>query len=415
MHVLVIDRDPASRAALFGRLQLASKQAEIRRVDFIPLDANEIATYDPELAHACLIGPGCYEVLDKVVERVRGSLPNCLLAVVLENETYANEAVLLRKNFNLRVMPLGDLAQLASFLIDAENQLQAKGESTGKGVIAVTQLKGGVGATTVCAALAACYARHGLSVAIVDLDDVNPQLTDWGRVGVAQRTVTSEFLRQGDVPQKRINELVSPVEGFGGRLVVVGQPERYNEGFHFKADVLDGAPSSSDYINALINTLKREFEIVLFDTGMSWGVAAFSTFPLCQEILLVTDDDGMSVRRTLDNLERLRRESDDPEEFDLSRWSLVLNAYSGKLIKPQDLANEIQSMEILPPESNLYTIPFSDSGRQWGAPGQTLYDLADDSVKFVITKIAATMVPFRFEESADLMGKIAKKWKTLIG
>ncbi len=415
MFLVILDSNPASRAALLGRVQEAIRQAEVRKLEPVEVDLPRLESFDASQAVGCIIGPGYFSEIDQVVEQVRVNLSSCPLGLAIESEVYATDAVALRKRLNLHVMALGDLAQLVGFVIECDRQVSAQGSvHKNRGVVAISQMKGGVGCTTLTTALAACWAKHGLTVAAIDLDDVNPQLTEWGRVGLAQRTITSEFLRQGEVPSHRINEMLHPVEGFEGRFVVVGQPERYNESFHYKADVLEGAPSSSEFITSLISCLQGEFDVVIIDTSRSWGIATFAALPLCQHVLCVTDDDGMSVRRTLDGLLRLKREANDSEEFDMSRWSLLLNAYTGRLISPRDVASEIRDMDLFPPESNLYTVPFSERGRQWGAPGQTLYEMADEKTRFVVRKIAYSLIPFRFEQTENaLVAKIIKKLQAI--
>lgn len=416
MFVVIFDIDPASRAGLTGRVQLASKQAEVSRADVIVADHQSISSINPADVLCCFIGSGCYSELEDAIERVRSCFPKIPIAMVLENEVYAAEAVSIRRSFGVKVMPLGDLAQIAGFLIDSESQSLKEKGTQGTGIFAIAQLKGGVGATSVTAALAACWARHGLTVAAIDLDDVNPQLTEWARVGSTQRSALAQFLKRGEVPASRLNEIVSPVEGYDGRLVVVGQPEQYRDGFHYKADVLEGAPSSSHFLPSLVRVLRSEFDVVVIDLGRSWGVSTFSVFPICQQVLLVTDDDGMSVRRTLDGFQRLLLESDDPDEFNLTHWSVLLNAHSGKLISPKDLAAEIQDMELLPSDSTLYTIPFTEKGRQWGAPGQSLFELADEETRLTITRIAHSLMPFRYvEQAANAVNRLVKKFKGILG
>ncbi|MBX7143554.1 MAG: AAA family ATPase [Oligoflexia bacterium] len=415
MDIVILDNSPESRAGLSARVHEALRQAELEQLGVAELDTVAAATHDWSRAAGCLIGPGAFADIDDALSTLRLAFPNGRVAVVVEPDVYSRQAVLLRKRLNIPILSIADITQLASFLIECESANTAV--NTGprnKGVVGVCHLKGGVGATTVTAALGSCWARHGLSVCAIDLDDVNPQLTAWGRVGISQRTVTAELLRQGEVPANRINELVFPVEGYEGRLVVVGQPEAYNEGFHFKANVLDGSPSSSEFMSSLIGNLTAEFDAVIIDMSRSWGVAAFSTLPLCQNLLLVTDDDGMSVRRTLDCLQRLRKESDDPDEFDFSRWSLVLNGYTGRLISPKEIALEIQEMELFPSDASLFTVPFSDSGRQWGAPGQSFYDTADPKTREVVRKMAATIVPFRYEPEQTGASKILRKVQSLV-
>ena len=415
MYLVVIDNQPDSRAALLARVQEALRQVDTKRLDIIALELNQIESFDWSTASGTLIGPGCYSEIDEIVRRVRFSNSSGFTGVVLENEVYASHAVELRKRLDVNIMALGDLVQIAGFVMDSDARSTTLNSAAHEGgIIGVSQLKGGVGTTTITAALASCWARHGLSVAAIDLDDVNPQLTSWARVGVVQRTVTAELFRQGKVPANRINELVHPVEGFEGRLVAVGQPEGYNESFHFKANVLESAPSASEFMQSLISNLREEFDAVVIDLGRSWGVSTFASLPLCEHLLLITDDDGMSVRRTLDAFARLRSESDDPDEFNLSKWSLILNGYTGQLITPKEIAQEIQNMELFSPDSNLYTIPFSETGRQWGAPGQSFYDTADAATRKVVRKVAYGLIPFRYDPEESVGGKILKRWQSIV-
>lgn len=416
MDLVILENSPQARAELSGRVHEALRQVEIDRLKPIELDPVSAASHDWTHVAGCLIGAGCLAELDEILGTLRLVFPNGQVAFVVDADLYARQSVTLRKRLNLAVLSGADVAQIAGFILEADQAAQANSLGPrNKGVVGVCQLKGGVGATTVTTALAACWARHGLSVAAIDLDDVNPQLTAWSRVGIAQRAVIAELLHSGEVPANRINEIVFPVEGFEGRLVVVGQPESYNEGFHFKANVLEGSPSSGEFMNSLVSNLCAEFDVVVVDMARSWGISTFATLPLCQHVLLVTDDDGMSVRRTLDGLQRLKKESDDGSEFDLARWSIVLNGFTGRLISPKEIALEIQEMELFPSDANLFAIPFSESGRQWGGPGQTFYDLADQNARQVVRKVASSLIPIRAEPEKTGISKIVGRLQKMVG
>jgi cellulose biosynthesis protein BcsQ len=415
MLLYIIDPDTKFRDELSARTHEALRQAGLKRVEVVEGDFSLLqGNHNTEEIACCFLGPGCYEQLEDAIGMFKGVFPDKPVALILDNDRYSTEAVELRRLVNIRIMPIADLAQMAGFILDCESQLGTAPGSKNRGIVSVVQLKGGVGTSTIAAGLAACWARHDLSVALVDFDDVNPQITDWGRVGSSQRRAMSEMLQQGEVPKYRINELAHPVEGFNGKLVVIGQPERYQESFHFKADILDGAPSAAVFVNSLLNVLRDEFDVVVIDTGRSWGVTTFSVLPLSQQVLLVTDDDGMSVRRTLDNLHRLTRESDDPSEFDLSKWSLVLNSYTGKLLSPKDLSIEIRELDLFPDTATLYTVPYSPLGRQWGGPGQSFYEMVDEGEKAGIRKIAFSIVPFKQEIEIPLVDKLRNKFQKLV-
>ncbi len=415
MRILIVDPDANSRDVLYGRVEEALRQVGLRRVEILSGEVGALTVdYGPEPISGIFLGPGCYAGAEQIAQICKGSFPTVPVALVLDNEVYTADAVELRRAMSARLMALADIAQMAGFILDCESQSSAGPGKKNRGIIAVAQLKGGVGTSSLAAALASCWARHHLSVALLDFDDINPQITDWGRVGTSQRKAVSDFLRAGEVPKHRINECLNPVEGYDGRLVVVPQPERYQESFHFKADVIEGAPSSALYVQSLLQGLREEFDVIVIDLGRSWGIASFATLAHCQQVLLVTDDDGMSVRRTLDNLQRLADESGDSEEFDLQRWNLVLNAHSGRLLSAKDLSVEIQELDLFPESSVLYTVPFSERGRQWGAPGTSLYDLAEPHIKDGIKKIAFNLVPFKMETEPPIHEKLFKQLQKLV-
>lgn len=416
MRLLLIENNEATRQTLLTRIQEALRRAGLRRVQVIEGDADSLTECltieNPSLT---FFGPGCYRQLDELIDTFRSLQPTAPLAVVLDNDVYANEAIELRKALSVRLMPIADIAQIAQFILEVEGQLGATVGGRNRGVVTAVQFKGGIGTTTVAASLAACWARNDLSVALVDLDDLNPQVTDWAKVGSAQRKAVSDALREGEVPRYRLDELGFPVEGYDGRLVIIGQPEHYSEGFHFKADVLEGAPSSAEYIKSLISVLQDEFDVIVVDAGRSWGVSTFALLPLSQHVLMVTNEDQLSLKRSLDNLQRLYSESDDYSEFDLSRWRVVLNGFTGRGLSIPDVSKEIEEIGLFPQDAALYTVPFSESARRWTASSETVFEKGDEQVQAAIREIAFNLVPFRLQESQAPGSKFKRRLKKLAG
>jgi cellulose biosynthesis protein BcsQ len=416
MRLLLIDNNEATRQVLMARIQEALRRSGLRRVQVIEGDADALTECltieNPSLT---FFGPGCYRQLDELIDTFRSLQPTAPLAVVLDNEIYANEAIELRKSLQVRLMPIADIAQIAQFILEVDSQLGAGVGGRNRGVVTAVQFKGGIGTSTVAASLAACWAKNDLSVALVDLDDLNPQITDWAQVGAAQRKAVSDALREGDVPRYRLDELGFPVEGYDGRLVIIGQPEHYSEGFHLKADVLEGAPSSAEYLKSLISVLQDEFDVIVVDAGRSWGVATFALLPLSQHVLMVTSDEQQALKRSLDNLQRLYSESDDFSEFDLARWRVVLNGFSGRGLSVADVSKEIEDVGIFPQDAALYTIPFCDSARRWSGSKETLFEKGDEQTQAAIREIAFNLVPFRLHEAPARGGILKKKLKRLVG
>ena len=396
MRILILDNNPTLRGAVVGRVEEALRQGGLRRVEIIesePDSLSSLVAEDPP--HLCFVGPGCYRDLEEDLRKLRIVYPKIPVAIVLSNEVYSAEGIELRRQLKLRVMPIADIGQMAQFILDVDIPAQG-GSHSNRGVVAVTQLKGGVGGSTIANGLAAAWARNGVSVALVDLDDTNPQTTDWARVGLSQRRLISECIKRGEVPAYKIREVLYPVDGFDERLWVFGQPEHYGESFHFKADVLDNAPSIAGFMSSLLEGLQAEFDVVVIDTGRSWGISTFASLPFCQKVLMVTDDDALSVRRSMENFGRIHRESDDPAELDVSKWSFVLNAFTARLLSEPDVRQEIKDADLFPDKFDLFVVPYSARGRDWCLTSMSFFDQAEQGIQSALCEMAFALVPFQY-------------------
>jgi cellulose biosynthesis protein BcsQ len=400
VRVFVFDINEEKRGILLARLEEALRQSGLKHGQLIEGDyktlSSMVAKGTPD---SVVLGPGCYGDLNQSLMKIRSLYPTAPLAVVLENEVYAAEAVELRRSITARIMPLADIGQMAQFLLDCDTQSGGVSGGRNLGTVFVAQFKGGVGATTISCGLASCWARHGHSVCLLDLDDVNPQLTCWARVGQAERSLAAEFLRLGEVPQYRLKELCEEVAGFDGTLRVIGQPLLYGEGFHMKAEILAQAPSAAVYMSSLLASLQGEFDVVVIDGGRSWGISSFAALPFCKNVVMVINDDQTSLARSLETFMRMYRESDDPREFDLNKWTILLNAHAGGGLDPEYVAKAVAELDSFPEALDLFTIPLSERGRDWTLGETAFYDAADDKTKAVLREVAFSLVPFRFEHN----------------
>ena len=240
------------------------------------------------------------------------------------------------------------------------------------------------------------------SVSLVDLDDVSPLISDWSLASAQKRRAVSELLLEGEVPQNRVTEILSLVPG-KERLFVVPQPIAYGESFHFKADVIEGAPSSAEFIPSMIGALENENDLVVLDLGNSWGISTFSALPLCKSILFIFDEDKTSMKRSFETLRRFYRESDDPAEFDFSKWSFVKNGSTNTLVSMEQAAEFLARSELRQDQFEMSEISFSLSARDWYLTAesdnpQSLYSLAEDKIRSEILALAQSIFPFQVEE-----------------
>jgi cellulose biosynthesis protein BcsQ len=405
MRVFLIDPMPESRGLLLERVQEAVRRVQIKRLEILDGDFNllrEQAGGEPPALG--ILGPGCYEDLESAVERFKGFFTAVPICVVLENSIYASEALELRKFISGRILPIADIAQLAQAILDVIGASTTSGSSFG-GTVGVIHVKGGVGASSLAASLAACWSTFDRQVSLIDLDDVSPLLSDWSRASLQKRRAVGELLLEGEVPRNRVDEVMAPVPGYQN-LRVVPQPVLYGEGFHFKADVIEGAPSSAQYIPSLISGLEERNDLVVIDFGRSWGVSTFSALPLCKTVLFVFDEDKTSLKRSMETLRRFYRESDDPQEFDFNRWRFILNGATNSIIKTEQAEEFISRAELRPESFPVTEIKFSITGRDWylsseGEHPHTLFEFAEPKIQNQLLNLAHSIFPFPHRTVAE--------------
>jgi cellulose biosynthesis protein BcsQ len=389
VHLVIIDYRPEFRAALIGRAREAIRQAGLKRFQPYEVDRFHLDRFDWSLSSGAIIGPGCEHEIVQVIADVREKFPVGKIGVVLKKEQYRAQATDLRIEYGVYPIPEGDLAQIVSFVIECDRVQGDDGqEFKNRGIVGLVHFKGGVGCSSISAALAACWARHDLQVALLDFDDVTPNITHWSQAEEVHRMAVSNFIRMGQVPPGRLNEVLYPVEGYRGRMFVVPQPEHYGDSFHFKSNAIPDAPGIRTYIESLFQELKREFDVVVVDLGRSWGISTFVSLSMCQKVILVCDDDPSALRQTVRGCERLVRETNNDALLGIKNWNIVMNSYTGQVVTPREFQQQFELLDIFSPSTSYPVVPYSRSGRFWGNPGITLYELSDEATQEKLIQLA---------------------------
>jgi MinD-like ATPase involved in chromosome partitioning or flagellar assembly len=396
VRIFIIDPDVESRANLLERTREAIRKLDMKRVELLDGDFDLIVSRvgeDPPVL--TIFGPSCYANLERFVSRFRSFHRRALFCVVLENAVYAAEALDLRRFISGRLIPLADVAQIGQMILDACSLSAAGGTTANQGLFSFIQLKGGVGSSTLVTSFASSWAYHGYSVAILDLDDINPTITRWSQVKPEARHLMGEFIKAGKIPENRLAEICTAVAGYEGSLTVIGQPLLYRESFHLKAEILENAPSAVEFIEESLPHLLKAGDILLVDTGRSWGVSTFKFLSASEKIILVIDDDSSSMIATAENLHRLFRESDDTSEFQFAKWSIIINASGEGNLQEAEVRRRFEEIDLAFEGMPIFFIPSSEKGRNWTlSPAKTLYDLTTTEVREGFDQVASKLLPF---------------------
>jgi len=319
MEVIVIDSDPSARAMLLGRLQELKRARELQSIEPVPLLPRAISERSFASVAAIILGPGLASSNLELLKAIKAKA-HCPIAALFHPSPAGTLSIAIESDEDLKLFLVRSLAQ---------SQLAKLAEA--RKIIGVVHFTGGVGASTLVQELGETIAKKGNETTLVDLDDVSTALSVWCKAGLSQRAAVSDALKRGTISEGHLSELLCSVSE---RLTLVPQPESYAEAFHFKANVLENAPVASLMINSLLSSLRAQDRAVIIDFARSWGLASFAALPRCGQILFVISASPIEkVRHSIECLRRFKRESDAADEFDTSRWIVVVTRCAAEQIE----------------------------------------------------------------------------------
>lgn len=293
-----------------------------------------------------------------------------------------------------------------------ETKALANAVDPGRGVIGLAHFKGGVGASASALSLASCWARSGCEVAIVDLDDVSPQITEWGETPPKSREAVGRCVLKGTFGERDLEACLHPVHGFDRKLFILGQPLTYSERFHFKAKVLEGAPNISEFLSHLLPCLSARFEVVIIDLSRSWALSTFSSLSFCNHLLLVSQAESYCVQSSLSLMSDLKNESEELSSG-APPWSLVLTTLQEPAVNLSKLENVVEGHEMHGYFSGFFLLPFATRVNIWGRKGASLFDLGDERYRVEVKSLAQALLKRSTGLEATVSSKLLRKLQSM--
>jgi pilus assembly protein CpaE len=235
-------------------------------------------------------------------------------------------------------------------------------------IITVFGAKGGVGKTTLATNLAVAFARKAkMSTVLVDADDTFGDAAS--ALSIRPEASVIDALRQVEALDGDTLKKLMAYHDSG--LGVLGSP---NSPFDWK-----GLPG--ERLEALLQQLARQYDVVLVDTGNSLSDACLTALECATMVFWVTTPDYASVRDSLQALQALRGLRVDSEKI-----RLVLNVVSPDLdVRPQTIEEALGA-------SIFWTVPYDRTLRRASQGGQAVIDASPHSAAAeTIAELALTL------------------------
>lgn len=378
MIVLVIDTSAESQADTVRIFEsIPPTDAEVLDLRFKLASENDFESKLDEIDIAVL-GPQLGERGLAIARRISVSHPWIQILMVCSDEAYRQGLfrnapfVGVRKVFPVSGNPLDFLQELIA--IHAE--FKREGRAREGRLIAVTHAKGGVGATTIAAALGEVASLSGKRVLLWDLDIETRDLTRslvsadeeakiFSQIVNGSREVSKEALLECLAPIADNVSLLPPPDSMAESVDLVC----HTDGINLTQRILDVARISFDYL--------------IVDTAGRIGPTTGTVLRLCDICVFVIDDTVFGLTAAdlyLNFVMGLLEES--------TRIRFLVNGLSGPAGIVSQIAQELSVGHNLTDENWLLPpVPADTKGSSWPGSGSSFYGLANQKTKSVLDRI----------------------------
>jgi cellulose biosynthesis protein BcsQ len=379
MKLLIVDNTTEAQAFCAKRIE-AFNQADMEMLDLkVKLVGEREAGDRIAEADVLVLGSG---LSDRAVALARQSLavaPWLHIVMFVTDEAYGGGAFRqahsagVRKVFPDSASPLDFLQELVA--IHAE--FRREGRTREGRVIAITHAKGGVGATSIAAALGEVCSVYNRRTLLWDLDVETRDLSRSLTVnGVEAKVVSAWVNGSREISRESLRDAVIPIST---EVSVLMPPDRMAESMDLVCHT-DGMTIAQ----RVVELSRVLFDVVIIDTGGRLGPATGTIMRLADVVLVVIDDTILGLTAVdlyLTFVKTLVGSTD--------RLMFLVNPYSGALLGVEQIMAELEPAHHLGEAPwRLPPVPNDPKAALWPGSGRTLYSMGQKGTREKLERIA---------------------------
>lgn len=379
MKVLIIDSTMEAQALCAKRFEAISP-ADAEMLDLKFKLSNDRDFIDRlQEADIVVLGSGLGERSVLVARQALTTAPWLQIVMFVSDEAYgggafrAAHSVGVRKVFPESCSPLDFLQELVAIHAEFRRDGRAK---EGK-VIAISHAKGGVGATSIAAALGEVASVFNKRTLLWDLDVETRDLSRSLTVSGSEAKVVSAWVNGSrEISRESLKDALIPVSS---DVSVLMPPDRMAESMDLVCHT-DGM----QIVQRVLELARVMFDVVVVDTGGRIGPATGTILRSSDTVAIVLDDTILGLTAVDLYLTFVKTLVGDAE-----RLAFLVNGYTGNYLSAAQIASELEPAHQLGEFPwRLPLVPNDPKGSQWPGSGRTLYSLGSRSTRAVLEKIA---------------------------
>jgi MinD-like ATPase involved in chromosome partitioning or flagellar assembly len=379
MKLLILDFSTEAQAFCAKRIE-AFNQSDMEMLDLQVHLVNE-HDYTEKLdeADVLVLGSGLGDRATAIARQAMSAVPWLHIIMFVRDDLYGGGAFRsahacgVRKVFPDSASPLDFLQELVA--IHAE--FRREGRTREGRIIAVTHAKGGVGATSVAAALAEVCSVFRRRTMLWDMDVETRDLSRSLTVNGAEAKVVSAWVNGSrDISRQSLTDALIPISS---EVSVLMPPDRMAESM----DLICHTDGMS-IVQRVAELARVLFDVIIVDTAGRMGPASGALLRVADEVVIVIDDTILGLTAVdlyLSFVKTLVGGSD--------RIVFVVNPYSGALLGVDQIAAELEPAHGLGQMPwRLPPVPNDPRAALWPGSGRTLYSMGQKQTRAVLETIA---------------------------
>ena len=382
MKLLILDFSTEAQAFCAKRVE-AFSQSDMEMLDLQVHLVNE-QDYAEKLQEAdvLVLGSGLGDRATAIARQAMATIPWLHIIMFVKDDAYGGGAFRsahacgVRKVFPDSASPLDFLQELVA--IHAE--FRREGRTREGRVIAITHAKGGVGATSIAAALAEVCSVYRSRTMLWDMDVETRDLSRSLTVNGAEAKVVSAWVNgTRDISRQSLTDALIPISS---EVSVLMPPDRMAESMDLICHT-DGMTIAQ----RVIELARVLFDVIIVDTAGRMGPATGALLRAADEVVIVIDDTILGLTAVDLYLSFVKTLVGG-----VDRITFIINPYSGALLGVDQIAAELEPAHGLGEMPwRLPPVPNDPRAALWPGSGRTLYSMGQKQTRMTLEAIAGEL------------------------
>jgi MinD-like ATPase involved in chromosome partitioning or flagellar assembly len=393
MKLLILDNSSETQAFCAQRIE-AFSSTDVEMLDLrVKLVGEKDFADRLQEADVLIIGSGVGDAGVTFARQAMSLVPWIHLIMFVTEEAYSGGAfraahsVGVRKVFPDNASPMDLLQELVA--INAEFRREGRARQ-GK-VVAVTHAKGGVGCTSVVAALGEVCSVYNRKTLLWDMDVETRDLSRSLTVSGPEAKVVSSWVNGSrEISRDSLEDALIPISN---EVSVLMPPDRMAESMDLVCHT-DGM----HIVERIIETSRVLFDVLICDTSGRMGPAAGALLRSADVVLVVIDDSILGLTAVDLYLSFVKTLVGG-----VDRIVFLVNPYSGALLGVPQIAAELEPAHRLGEAAwRLPPLPNDPKAALWPGSGRTLYSMGQRSTRAVLERVAKELKLIDYASGSNL-------------